>query len=218
MNGMSNVQDFLFKYKIEFILLTVSIVVSVFSIFLYLKATVVEKKENIVFYDSKDNKTKSVNISIDVTGSVLKPDLYILREGTRLKEALDKAGGLSENADWNFFYRNFNLSRILVDQEKIYIPSVEEIEQGVILQNVRTIDYFNQNNSQTNNIYSNPDNLNLVNINSSSLSQLEDLPGIGPSLANKITNARPYNSLNDLIDRKILSVGQYEKVKDYLTL
>ncbi len=70
-----------------------------------------------------------------------KPDVYEVVLGARLKDVLIKAGGLSENADKDFFYRNFNLARIVNDQEKYYIPSLLETSNGIFIENLRTLDY-----------------------------------------------------------------------------
>lgn len=69
-------------------------------------------------------------ITIDISGAVASPGAYTLPRSSRLNDALIKAGGLTKDADAQFFRRNYNLAKILADQEKIYIPSYTETRMG----------------------------------------------------------------------------------------
>ena len=57
---------------------------------------------------------------------------------------------------------------------------------------------------------------NLVDINSASRKELEDLPGIGKVLAPKIINGRPYANKLQLVEKNILNTVTYEKIKDLI--
>lgn len=61
-------------------------------------------------------------------------------------------------------------------------------------------------------------NDNAVDLNSASKSELESLPGISENLADRIMNGRPYDSTHQLVDKKILSREQYDKLADRVTV
>ncbi|HEX3350410.1 MAG TPA: helix-hairpin-helix domain-containing protein [Acetobacteraceae bacterium] len=57
----------------------------------------------------------------------------------------------------------------------------------------------------------------MVNINTASVAQLDKLPQIGKSRAEKIVKGRPYSSPADLVNKKILTKSVYSKIKDKIT-
>lgn len=112
-------------------------------------------------------------IFIHISGEVNYPGLIKLSKGQRLYEAIDIAGGMTEKADLN----QINLSLVLNDQDKVYIPSKDE----------------NINFIQTN---STP----LININTASKEELMTLSGIGEKTANSIIEYREKNGFNKIED------------------
>lgn len=198
------------KYIVEIILMTIALIFTITSLLIFLK--------NNAETEDEINLPKQTNIQlnkiyVDVSGSVNKPDLYEAPSGTRLKEIIQKAGGLSDNADKNFFYRNFNLARVLNDQEKIYIPSVWEVQAGLFTENQQTINFIQPNyNEQINN------NSTLINVNEATIDELDSLPGIGKTIAQKIIDNRPYQSIEDLLNKKIVNKSTYEKIKSLISL
>ena len=59
---------------------------------------------------------------------------------------------------------------------------------------------------------------NLTNLNQASFADLDSLPGIGPVYAQKIISGRPYQSITDLLNRKIIPISAYNKIKDLISV
>src|SRR3989344_5532042 len=198
------------KYKIEVVLIaTASIITIVSGIIFTLSQRANLKQELPSWIKQKTSVQNNNKISVDLSGAVEKSDVYEVSSGARLKDILILAGGLSQDADRQFFSKNFNLARLLKDQEKIYIPTEEEIQGGEI--------------QNTQNSFSDPavDVLgasNKVNINSGSMDQLDTLPGVGKVTAGKIIQNRPYASIDDLLNKKIVGKSVFEKIKDLVQL
>lgn len=151
-------------------------------------------KESLV---SKNSKL----ISVDVSGAVLKPGVYQLKDGDRIEEVISQAGGFSENANTEYIAKYLNMAQKLIDGTKIYVPLVGE--EGVVA---------GATNSSGNQI-------TRVNINSASQAELEALPGIGSITAGNIISGRPYEKVEDLLSRKIIKgKNTFDKLKGSLVV
>lgn len=153
-----------------------------------------------------ENTTEPATIIIDVCGAVSNPSVVHLNEGGRVYEAIDKAGGLTSEADT----RSINLAQILMDGEKIYVPTKKEIESSNAL------------NSINNSIQSQHVRSSLININTADSVALQALSGVGPSTAEKIIDYREengkYRSIDDL--KNVSGIGEktFEKLKSKITI
>lgn len=204
------------KYKIEIFLLGTSFFIAIFSLILYQKENAEEKPE-VVEEKTFNNPTPYKKIFVDVAGAVKNPGVYEATFGARLKDVLDLAGGLSDEADKFFFQRNFNLAKIVIDQEKIYIPATWEVQSGIFVENQRTLDYTQKTNINWEG--GNLENLsNKININQATAEELETLPGIGKVTAQKIIKNRPYQTIDELLTKKVISKSTFEKIKDLISL
>jgi competence protein ComEA len=204
------------KYKIEIFLLGASFFIAIFSLILYQKEKAEEKKE-VVEEKTFNNPLPYKKIFVDVAGAVKNPGVYEATFGARLKDVLDLAGGLSDEADKFFFQRNFNLAKIVIDQEKIYIPSTWEVQSGIFVENQRTLDYTQKTNInwEGGNL---ENSINKININQATAEELETLPGIGKLTAQKIIKNRPYQTIDELLTKKVISKSTFEKIKDLISL
>ncbi len=141
------------------------------------------------------------NIVVDVSGAVEKPGVYSLASHSRIKDALISAGGFNSKADKDWVSKNLNLAQVVDDGSKIYIPFMGQ-EKNILAQ-------ANENKEK-------------VNINTASASQLETLPGIGPSLANKIISYReekgPFQSLEDLMEVSGIGDKLFDNIKNNISL
>ena len=140
-------------------------------------------------------------IVVDVAGAVVQPGVYRLAAGARLGEAIKAAGGFAQEADLSWVEKNLNLARQLQDGEKIYLPRQgEKPASGSVLGQAKS----------------------KINLNLASKAELEKLPGIGPSFAQRIIDYRQSNGGFKTIEEimAVPGIGQktFEKIKDKITL
>lgn len=203
------IRAFVSVYKTELVLLSVSLTISLLSLALFTKAHFAVNNitiEHETEMTAPEKNAQGGKIYVQIVGAVEKPDVYELDEGARLKDLLALANGLSGEADRTFFYRNFNLAKVLQDQEKIYIPTAVEVEEGIVTKNSSVVSKI-LNNSQS----------GLINLNSATAKELDSLPGVGPVTAEKIIAGRPYNTVEDILIKKVVGKSVFEKIKDKVT-
>lgn len=190
------------KYWLEIILISISVIVAIVSglMFYYSKGDFSAENNGL----SNKNPVQNIEkIYVDIAGYVENPGLYKASRGERLDSLIKKAGGLSNDADKVFFSQNFNLSEMVYDREKIYIPSVWEVRNGYSLNRTDGSSVKGDNNK--------------IDINRATKEELETLPGIGQATSEKIIENRPYGALRQLIDRKCVNQKTYENIKDLVT-
>ena len=137
--------------------------------------------------DTQATTAPSEKIIIYIIGCVKNPGVYELNIDSRVSDAVDAAGGLLETADLT----KINLAYKLEDGQKITIPSINDKTDEDFTYEDFITDSPENTISQTN--LTNSSKSNIVNINSATQTELETLPGIGPSIANKIISYRNEN-------------------------
>ncbi len=172
--------------------------------------SIVKEKENGDVIDNED--VEKDEIIIHIIGEVKKEGIVSLKEGDRVIDAIKKAGGETKNADLS----QVNLAYILSDGQKIYIPSKnEKIDTFVISSNESDIGESGENNNGGSSDIK-------ININTATESQLDTLPGIGPSTATKIIEYRNTNGkfkkIEDIKEVKGIGEAKYEDLKNYITI
>lgn len=210
MINLELLKSILMRYIVEIVLILLSLGVSLFSYHLYSQSSA----PVIAAPAEQSRKVVKDTIAVELSGAVLKPDVYEVPTGTRLHTVLKKAGGLSESADKSFFGRNFNTSRVLHDQEKVYVPDVNEIENGIFAEENHSIleQKYTYTEPQT---QAEPFK---TSVNAATLTELDSLPGVGLKTAQKIIDNRPYSSLDELTQRSIVTESTLEKIKDQIGL
>jgi len=210
---------FLRRFLVELILLAIAAVIGIFSYAMFLQenkeTSPLSDSENISSLRSPDIINKIV--TVDVAGAVTHEGVYELRVGSRLKDAVEAAGGITDEADTDYFRRNFNQSRYVTDQEKIYIPNVQEISNGTITERKQYIDYLTPRTVSSVPSY-NPFQQLPVNINTADQAELEGLPGVGEVTAKKIIELRPFSSVEELLEKQVVKKNVYEQIKNSVTL
>lgn len=141
----------------------------------------------------------SGTMTVDVAGAVKKPGLYTLHSPARVADAIAQAGGFSEVADATYVAQKLNLASQLHPDSKLYIPT-----QGESWSPPSTL----SPSSDVDTNHTSP----TININSASKNELMELPGIGAVTAEKIINNRPYGTINELIEREVITQTIYNKI------
>ena len=177
----------------------------------------IETNEN-----SEDNvETNQEKIYIYVTGEVNIPGVVILNKGSRISDAINAAGGVTNNANTT----KINLVYVLEDGMKVRIPSNKELNNNSSFEYITTKSGEGANENiekeeKTENKV-NKKTTSLVNINTATQTELETLPGIGPSIALKIINYRKENgkfsNVEELKNVNGIGENKFEAMKKYVT-
>jgi competence protein ComEA len=155
--------------------------------------------------------------SVGRGGHVWKPQTYEVEQGTRVFQLIERAGGLSPEADRPYIQRNYNFSVLLSDQQKIHIPSVYEVRDGYFTEK-RKLVMLDTVSPDTTDQQGVAESSSLISINSDTMESLKSLPGVGDVTAQRIIAARPYGQVRDLVDRGIIKQSLYDKIVNNLDL
>ncbi len=152
--------------------------------------------------NKKEEKVELENfIIVHIAGAVRNPGVYKLLEGSRVIDGIQAAGGALPSADLD----KLNLAEYLEDGCKILVPE-KSFSLDLSLKFKKTTSFNSSNNK--------------ININYASEKELEDLPGIGPSLAKRIVEYRekngPFKSLKDLEKVKGIGEKKINQIKDLI--
>jgi competence protein ComEA len=150
-------------------------------------------------------EAESEEIVVYVKGAVKSPGIVSLSLGSRVTDAVEKAGGADSGADFN----NINLAKKLEDEEMIHIPY--EGEEVFELLEEET------SNGSDDNKTSESDK---IDINNASKEELKSLSGIGEVTADKIIAHRESNkfsSIEDIMDVSGIGEKKFDAIKDSIT-
>ena len=177
-----------------------------------------EEKETLDLISIEENteNTETVEeeedykIVIHITGEVNNEGIIEVKEGGRISDAIEEAGGLTKEAD----LERVNLAYELEDGQKIYIPNKKDKDiEEYVTEGVDDIVL--------------PDELSkagdgLVNINKASSEELQELDGIGEALAENIIAYRENNgkfkNIEDIKNVSGIGDSKYEKIKDNIKI
>lgn len=203
-----------FKQKLVIGIVGVLIIVGA-GVYIYMANKEEEEYNFNDFYaNTEPDKKKENTIMVHITGEVKIAGIIELPEESRIADAIEQAGGVTEEADLD----QVNLAFVLSDGQKIYIPNKKEREanEGKVYitaesgNNVIIKDKVEGGKKQK------------VNINEAKQEDLEELPGIGPSIAKKIIEYREQNgkftSIDELQEVKGIGEAKFENIKEYITV
>lgn len=197
LSGFTHHDTFL-KHRLGILLILVSIVMLITSSGLfYIEQRKTQDKTTVRIVTPKP-----VKVMVHIAGAVRHPGIYELLETKRLADVIKAAGGVTSDVDNSYYQIHFNQAESIYDSEKIYIPSIEDISSGRFNE---TID-----NSQ-------PEQAGIgLNINTSSDSELVALPGVGKVTAQKIIDGRPYQSIEELVSKSVISEAVFNKISSLI--
>lgn len=139
-------------------------------------------------------------ICVFVGGAVSDSGVYLLPQGSRLYEAIEAAGGMTEGADPYYL----NQAKVLEDAEQIIVLTTQEVQE------------------RKEQIRQQAEEAGLVNINTADVTQLMQLNGIGQSRAEAIVAYREqcgrFTQIEDIQQVTGIKAGLYEKIKDKITV
>lgn len=187
----------------------------------YMNNIFIEEDENIIegtsYYDDSDIEVVKINnnennesetqevknkIVVEIKGEVVKPDVYLLDEGSIIKDLIDIADGLTDEADIS----NINRAKELSNHELIIIYNINDEER-------ENTNYALENDNESNNI---------ININTATESELQNIPGVGEVKAKSIIIYREKNGGFKKIEeiKSVDGIGEktFEKIKEFIKL
>jgi competence protein ComEA len=142
-------------------------------------------------------------LTVYVAGSVQSPGIYLLAPGSRVAQAVEAAGGLLPEAET----RSINLAAPLKDGDKVAIPAAGEVPAASLP---------NEGGAPAHETGA------VININSAGQSELETLPGIGPTRAEQIIAMRDarggFDTVEEIMGVPGIGPSTFEKLKPWITV
>ena len=211
--------EFIKRKKNLVIVIGVTIIVAIYWICnMFTSTQDITEQEDMLKIVENTNENSISNedsdiIVVHIIGGVKNPGIVKLEENSRIEDAIEAAGGLTEDSDIS----DVNLAYVLEDGIKIRIPIIddkkdednsyitEDSGEGVIMED-------NSDSSLS----------SLVNINKATQTELETLPGIGPSLASRIIEYRENNGKFSKKEdiKSVTGIGdsKYAKIEEFISV
>ena len=153
--------------------------------------------------EEKEESAEQDLITVDVKGAVKSPGIYDLPVGSRVHDAVQKAGGLTDEAD----SKSLNLAQKVSDEALVYVPTKGEEAASQQATSGTTPSTSKEKK---------------VNLNKASLEELKQVKGLGGKRAQDIIDHREANGKFKSVDelKKVSGIGAktIEKLKDYVTV
>ena len=219
---------FKYRHRKEILigLVLLVIVISIVGVIIYLNMNT-EKEEPLVIEKKKDTKKQNTSevYKVDIKGQVANPGIYSLKANSRVIDVIEKAGGLTENADTSVI----NLSKKISDEMVIIIYSHEEVnefgktkeQEKQVLTECKNNEIYSLENNACIEIDNSTTISGKININTASKEELMTLTGIGESKANDIIKYRetngPFKSIEDLTKVNGIGESTLANIKENIT-
>jgi len=190
-----------------------------------IEETIEVNEENMLNTEKKLDETngeevkdkKEERIIVHITGEVKHWGVLELEKGSRIIDAVNKAGGFTDEAD----IEKVNLAYELTDGVKVYIPS-KNIDKESNITTQKYITMESGDNEIVEETEMKQSGNTLVNINEATQTELETLPGIGPSIALKIISYRKENgkfsSIEDIKNVSGIGENKFESIRELICI
>ncbi len=150
----------------------------------------------------EDSSKSMPEIYVQVSGAVNKPGVYALPQGSRIFQAVELAGGVTQEAD----LRSLNQAKPLTDGEMIWVMTVQEASE--------------KGSQPGENGAGSAGDDGKINLNTATKEELMQLPGIGSAKADSILAWREDNGgftkNEDLMKIEGIKEGVFSKIEDYV--
>lgn len=151
--------------------------------------------------------TPPATIVVDIEGAISKPGVRELPGGSLVADAIKAAGGFTQDADRVAVAKNMNQAEALKDHQKVYVPLIGETVAKA---------------AGTDSDSDSGEAGGLININTADGQELEELPGVGPAIAEKIIDYRDafgsFETIEELMEVSGIGEKTFEKMKDQITI
>lgn len=142
----------------------------------------------------EESAASSGGIFVHICGAVISPGMYEVPSGSRISDAIEIAGGFSDDADENYL----NLAKEVENGEQIKVPTKDEAKKA-LQESANVAD-------------------GVVNINTADVTQLSTLPGIGSARAESIIGYRnehgAFKKIEDIMNVSGIKEAAFAKIKD----
>ena len=174
--------------------------------------------------DGEKDTISTQKIYVYITGEVNVPSVVMLNENSRIIDAINAAGGTTGKANIS----KVNLAYVLKDGMKVNIPNDNDLKNNSNFEYITMSSGDGRNDendgASDGKIFgsSSAHSISFVNINTATQTELETLPGIGPSIALKIINYRKENgkfaAIEDIKNVSGIGDSKFEDIKKYITV
>ncbi len=189
--------------------------------------------ESNIIKESSTTKEVKEYIYVDVKGEVANPGVYKLNNNSRVIDAVEASGGITDKANTRFI----NLSKLLEDGDVVVVYSNTEIETAkkenivyvetpCVCEEVKNDACYNEEKEEEKKEEQKDKNQNntntKININTASIDELKTIDGIGDAKASAIIEYRQKNgnfkSIEDIINVSGISETLFSKIKENITV
>ncbi|MEM9778138.1 MAG: helix-hairpin-helix domain-containing protein, partial [Chloroflexota bacterium] len=146
-------------------------------------------------------------VTIFINGQVAQPGIYTLPYDSMVQDALNAAGGFTAEA----FEDVVNLAQPLTDGMQVYVPAKDD-SAAVAIPLISTPPIISKDGVSS----------GLINLNSATKAELETLPGVGPSTAQKILDFREdngsFSTIEGVMDVAGIGPAKFEQMAEFITV